>query len=41
VYADTAVPLNEMDATVVSGVLELTGEDESGVFFRLRQARAS
>jgi uncharacterized protein len=40
VYADTPVRLNEADATIVSGVLELTGEDESGVFFRLRGARA-
>jgi len=40
VYADTPVRLNEADATVISGVLELTGEDESGVFFRLRNARA-
>jgi hypothetical protein len=41
VYADQAVPLNETDATIVSGILELTGEDESGVFFRLRNARAA
>jgi uncharacterized protein len=40
VYADTPVRLNETDATVISGVLELTGDDESGVFFRLRNARA-
>jgi hypothetical protein len=40
VYADAPVRLNETDATVISGVLELTGDDESGVFFRLRQARA-
>lgn len=40
VYADAPVRLNETEATVISGVLELTGEDESGVFFRLRQARA-
>jgi hypothetical protein len=40
VYADTPVRLNESDATTISGVLELTGEDESGIFFRLRQARA-
>ncbi|UPT62630.1 MAG: DUF3299 domain-containing protein [Hyphomonadaceae bacterium JAD_PAG50586_4] len=40
VYADAPVRLNEIDATVISGVLELTGEDESGVFFRLRNARA-
>lgn len=41
VYADAAVRVNETDAITISGVLELTGEDESGVFFRLRQARAS
>lgn len=40
IYAEEPVPLNETDATIVSGVLELTGEDESGVFFRLRSARA-
>ncbi|MEQ1489457.1 MAG: DUF3299 domain-containing protein [Terricaulis sp.] len=40
VYADTPVRLNETEASVISGVLELTGEDESGVFFRLRDARA-
>lgn len=41
VYADTPVRLNETDVTIISGVLELTGEDESGIFFRLRQARAN
>ncbi len=41
VYAGTPVRLNETEATVISGVLELTGEDESGVFFRLRDARAA
>lgn len=41
VYADQGVRLNETEATIITGVLELTGEDESGVFFRLRNARAT
>ena len=39
VYADTAVPLKLDDPTSISGVLELTGHDESGIFFRFRNAR--
>lgn len=39
VYADTAFPTNETKVHVVSGVLELTGFDESGIFYRLRNAR--
>jgi uncharacterized protein len=40
VLATTPVTLNEEDVTVVSGVLELTGEDERGIFYRLKQAKA-
>lgn len=39
VYADTPFPTNETKVHVVSGVLELTGYDESGVFYRMRKAR--
>jgi hypothetical protein len=39
VKAATPVRLDEMNATIVSGVLELTGEDESGIFYRLTDAR--
>jgi hypothetical protein len=39
VYADTAFPTSETRVFTVSGVLELTGYDESGIFYRLRQAR--
>ena len=39
VYADEPFPTNETKMHVVSGVLELTGYDESGVFYRLRKAR--
>jgi len=41
VYADTAFPTNETKVHIVSGVLELTGYDESGIFYRLRNARPS
>jgi hypothetical protein len=41
VYADTPVRMNPTDPTAVSGVLELTGEDESGIFYRMRQARGA
>ena len=41
VYADTAFTTNETKMFVVSGVLELTGYDESGIFYRLRKARPS
>jgi hypothetical protein len=39
VYADIAFPTSETRVFTVSGVLELTGYDESGVFYRLKQAR--
>lgn len=39
VLADTPFPTNETKVHVVSGVLELTGYDESGIFYRLRAAR--
>lgn len=39
VYADIAFPTSETRVFTVSGVLELTGHDESGVFYRLKQAR--
>lgn len=39
VYADTPFPLNERKAIVLSGVLELTGHDESGIFYRLKAAK--
>lgn len=38
VYADIPFATNETSALVVSGVLELTGYDESGIFYRLRAA---
>ena len=41
VYADTPFPTNETKVHIVSGVLELTGQDESGIFYRLRQSRPS
>lgn len=41
VYADTPFPTSETRVFTVSGVLELTGYDESGIFYRLRQARAA
>lgn len=39
VFADTPFPTNETKMLVVSGVLELTGYDESGIFYRLRASR--
>lgn len=39
VYADTPFPTSETRVFTVSGVLELTGYDESGIFYRLRQAK--
>lgn len=39
VMADTAFPLEMENATIVEGVLELTGMDESGVFYRMKAAR--
>jgi hypothetical protein len=41
VVAETPFPTNETKVFVVSGVLELTGYDESGIFYRLRAARQS
>lgn len=38
VFAETPFPTDETTVFIVSGVLELTGEDESGVFYRLRAA---
>jgi uncharacterized protein len=38
VYADIPFPLNERKAIVLSGVLELTGHDESGIFYRMKAA---
>ncbi|WOE73871.1 DUF3299 domain-containing protein [Alterisphingorhabdus coralli] len=39
VYADRPFRTNERTSFVVSGVLELTGYDESGIFYRMKQAR--
>lgn len=39
VIASTPFPTNETRVLVVSGVLELTGQDESGIFYRLRNSR--
>jgi len=39
IYADVPVPLNERDPMVISGTLQLTGQDESGIFYRLVKAR--
>lgn len=39
VYADTPFPTDEAKVHVVTGVLELTGQDESGIFYRLRKAK--
>ena len=39
VYADKPFPTNETKVHVVNGVLELTGYDESGIFYRMRQSR--
>lgn len=41
IYADKPFPTNETKMFVVSGVLELTGYDESGIFYRLKQSRES
>lgn len=40
VRASTAVPVNDMRAITLIGTLRLTGEDESGIFYRLENARA-
>lgn len=39
VKASTAFPLSDERMIVVEGVLELTGEDESGIFYVLNNAR--
>lgn len=39
VIASSPFPTNETKVHVVSGVLELTGQDESGIFYRLKNAR--
>lgn len=39
IFADDPVPLNERDPMVITGTLQLTGQDESGVFYRLVKAR--
>lgn len=41
VKADTAFPVEIEQAITVEGVLELTGQDESGIFYRLTAARPS
>lgn len=38
VLADVPMPLDDLDAIIVSGRLELTGHDEQGVFYRLHNA---
>jgi hypothetical protein len=38
VYADIPFPTNETKMIVVTGVLELTGQDESGIFYRMKAA---
>jgi len=39
VRATMPVPLNEARVTVLTGTLQLTGQDESGIFYRLVNAR--
>ena len=39
VYAAVPVRVDEMNPTIITGTLELTGQDESGIFYRLRNAR--
>jgi len=39
VYAVVPVRVDEMNPTIITGTLELTGQDESGIFYRLRNAR--
>ncbi|MEM7688127.1 MAG: DUF3299 domain-containing protein [Pseudomonadota bacterium] len=39
VLADTPFKTDEVNAHTVSGVLELTGYDESGIFYRLKAAK--
>lgn len=39
VIASTPFKTDEVNSMVVSGVLELTGQDESGIFYRLKASR--
>lgn len=39
VHAAIPVKVDELNPIIISGTLELTGEDESGIFYRLRNAR--
>jgi len=39
VLADTPFKTDEVNPHIVSGVLELTGYDESGIFYRLKAAK--
>lgn len=39
VFAAVPVRVNERNPMVLTGTLELTGHDESGIFYRLRNAR--
>lgn len=39
VYAAVPIRVDETNPTIVTGTLELTGQDESGIFYRLRNAR--
>ncbi len=39
VLAPAGVQLNERDPLVIAGTLQLTGQDESGIFYRLVNAR--
>jgi hypothetical protein len=39
VKADTAFPVDLESVTVVEGVMELTGEDEGGIFYRMTAAK--
>jgi hypothetical protein len=39
IMASTPFTVNQQRAITITGVLELTGEDESGIFYRLKDAR--
>jgi len=39
VFPETPFPTDEGKVHVVTGVLELTGFDESGIFYRMKAAR--
>jgi hypothetical protein len=39
IVAATPFPVDQNRAITITGVLELTGEDESGIFYRLKDAR--